>query len=549
MKNELRKQTGVLRRRTLDMVAVIAVCASLSMNRGVAAQERTVSHPRDVASSSSPFVPPPGSSEQRLLAFISDLHFGLGRQANGGWSPKEDFRWTSALGGFLDDLGRRSTDKVDLVIVGDFLELWQPPADIGCNGVIADTGCTIPEMLRIVETVVAAHADDFARLREFSKRGENRIYIIPGNHDSALLLSAVWKPVGVALDVGGGRINRVTTGVWKSPDGKVVAEHGHQIGSDVNRYPDWPTITYESRESTYLVRPWGERFVQRVFNSQEDEYEIIDNIAPETVGVKYRIADRGYLKSSGDFARFIAFNLFETSFAQKMKALGGDSKAGGTDREQWNVDVAREEIGYKLFLQALGSDDPLHAEIEGNDASSQALRSELTALARDKTRLSDDDVRALCDQLALRDSPLRCSVGAAGAVREAMLMPRQHVMRDHVSEHLHADERIRVFVYGHTHAFEIGWPLMIDKVKEVMVHNTGAFQRTIDEDGFLARVRDKHLLASEALRTLKLEDLPPCYSTVLVTYRSGVPEAKTWRWHMPENGTGSLVEPGDERCN
>jgi hypothetical protein len=121
-------------------------------------------------------------------------------------------------------------------------------------------------------------------------------------------------------------------------------------------------------------------------------------------------------------------------------------------------------------------------------------------------------------------------------------------MQDHVAGHLHTDERIRVFVYGHTHALEVGWPVTIEQGKEVMVHNTGAFQRTIDEDGFLARVREKRLPASEALRAVKLEDLPPCYSAVLVHYQSGIPESKTWRWHMPENGTGNLVEPGDERC-
>ncbi|MCS3932078.1 UDP-2,3-diacylglucosamine pyrophosphatase LpxH [Bradyrhizobium elkanii] len=548
MKNELGAQISSFRRKALAMVAVIAVCASLSGGESASAQERTMPNPGADASTT-PFAQPPGSPQQRFLAFISDLHFGLGRQANGGWSPEEDFRWSSALAGFLEELGRRSANQVDLVIVGDFLELWQPPAGIACDGNNADTGCTIPEMVRIVETVVAAHANDFARLREFSKRGENRIHIIPGNHDSALLLSAVWKPVGVALDVGSGRINRVTTGVWKSPDGKVVAEHGHQIGSDVNRYPDWPAITYESGGSTFLVRPWGERFVQRVFNSQEGEYEIIDNIAPETVGVKYRIADRGYLKSTGDFARFIAFNLFETSFAQKMEALGGDSNTASNDRERWNLGIAREEIGFKLFLEALGAGDPLRAEITGNDTSSQALRNELSALARDKTRLSDDDVRALCDQLTLRDSSQKCSVGAAGAVREAQLVPRRHVMRDHVAGHLHTDERIRIFVYGHTHALEVGWPVTIEQGKEVMVHNTGAFQRTIDENGFLVRVREKRLPASEALRAVKLEDLPPCYSAVFVVYQSGIPASKTWRWHMPENGIGSLVEPGDERCN
>jgi hypothetical protein len=109
----------------------------------------------------------------------------------------------------------------------------------------------------------------------------------------------------------------VTRGFWMSPDGRIVAEHGHQVGNDVNRYDRWPVITRDQRGTTYLERPWGERFVQQMFNSQEEEYEIIDNIAPETVGVKYRIADRGYVRTAADVARFIAFNLFETSLPQK----------------------------------------------------------------------------------------------------------------------------------------------------------------------------------------------------------------------------------------
>src|SRR5262249_50689760 len=73
------------------------------------------------------FVAPPVSAEPRMIVFISDLHFGLGRRSDGSWSPKEDFRWPGALKGFLDEMGRRGNDRVDLVIVGDFLELWQPP--------------------------------------------------------------------------------------------------------------------------------------------------------------------------------------------------------------------------------------------------------------------------------------------------------------------------------------------------------------------------------------------------------------------------------------
>jgi hypothetical protein len=117
-----------------------------------------------------------------------------------------------------------------------------------------------------------------------------------------------------------------------------------------------------------------------------------------------------------------------------------------------------------------------------------------------------------------------------------------------VAEHLHADERIRVFIYGHTHELETGWALNVEGGAEVRVHNTGAFQRTIHEEEFIDRMKAKNVKPSEALRAIKLEDLPPCYSALLVTYESGAPKSKTWRWHMPEDGTGTLVEPDSPLC-
>jgi hypothetical protein len=43
----------------------------------------------------------------------------------------------------------------------------------------------------------------------------------------------------------------------------------------------------------------------------------------------------------------------------------------------------------------------------------------------------------------------------------------------------------------------------------VIVHNTGAFQRTVDEAGFLARLKANNFSPNEALLKIKLEDLPP----------------------------------------
>ena len=133
---------------------------------------------------------------------------------------------------------------------------------------------------------------------------------------------------------------------------------------------------------------------------------------------------------------------------------------------------------------------------------------------------------------------------------ESTLVPRRWVVGAHVESYLSDDQPLLFFVYGHTHEFEEGWSLKVTSGSEVTVHNTGAFQRTINEKGFLDLVAQKNLAPSEALRKIKLEDLPPCYSAVLVTYSpSGIPESKTWRWHQEEGGPGVLVEPGDSRCN
>jgi hypothetical protein len=147
-------------------------------------------------------------------------------------------------------------------------------------------------------------------------------------------------------------------------------------------------------------------------------------------------------------------------------------------------------------------------------------------------------------------APQTCAVATAGAFIEAQLVPRRHVVGAHVEGHLRSDGRLRIFVYGHTHDFESGWSLKVAGGSQVTVHNTGAFQRTVDEKGFLTRVARKNLAPNEALSQIKLEDLPPCYSAVLVTYSSsGIPASKKWRWHQQEGGPGTLVEPGDDRCD
>jgi UDP-2,3-diacylglucosamine pyrophosphatase LpxH len=488
-----------------------------------------------------PFQVPAASP--RYTAFISDLHFGVGKDAAGAWDPTEDFRWPKALEGFLNAVSAEGQQRVDLVIVGDFLELWQPPAEITCNGTGADLGCSVDEMASLVQKVVTEHSADLDILRNFAERGDNRLHIVVGNHDSTLRYEPVWNSLGTALNAGSGRINLLTDGIWVSSDGRMVAEHGHQIGQDVNKYETWPSISRRVDGKDYIVRPWGELFVQRLFNSQEKTYSIIDNLSPETAGARYRAADRGLWGSAADIAKMLAFNLLETSLTQKSVLLG-KPPAG---KIVWDISVARG-MGAMLFLYALPPDDPLKGQLKPDDADAAAIKAELTALANDKERLPDEEVRQLCDMIAVYAPDHICWNRQLGSLAQHFLSSKDKVMAKHLRTRLATFKSMRVFVYAHTHQYEKPWPVNLEGSVTISVANTGAFQRLIDEKGFLKRLNGR--TPQEALRTMKLNELPPCYTAVTVAAAtSGIPVPKSRSWYMPEEGSGVLTSPDDPRCH
>ena len=61
---------------------------------------------------------------------------------------------------------------------------------------------------------------------------------------------------------------------------------GIKLAVTQNRFSDWPQVTAPGEDgNVYLIRPWGELFVQRMFNNEEKSYPIIDNLVPESTGV------------------------------------------------------------------------------------------------------------------------------------------------------------------------------------------------------------------------------------------------------------------------
>lgn len=180
------------------------------------------------------------------------------------------------------------------------------------------------------------------------------------------------------------------------------------------------------------------------------------------------------------------------------------------------------------------------------------MQAALNALATDKDQLRDANVELLCNQIAIRNpKAAQCVQGSLNAAVEKLLVPRKRLMQEHLRTRLAQPEMkgVRVFIYGHTHLYESGWPVALNSFVEITVLNTGAFQRVVDEEGFLARVGKKPgRTPAEALRTFRPEELAPCYGAVLVPYPGGSPKPLTVRWYAEEGAPGQFVSTNDPRC-
>lgn len=472
---------------------------------------------------------------KRTLVFISDTHMGIGKNADGQWQPSEDFRWGHALNGFLGYVETKYTTPVDLLILGDVLELWQPFPGMGCTTPIAETSCTVAETAALATYVAKAHEADLRRIGDFSRKGDNRVYLVSGNHDAALNIDEVWNKVQPSFGPDA-RVQLVKSGVWVSPRGLTVAEHGHQIGKDVNKFDQWPKVNSD-KYPDHIARPWGQLFVQKIFNEVEDVYPLIDNISPESAGAKYRIVDQGVAATAKDLGRFVLFNLFETSRSQLAKVLSLDENSP----PDWNVALGRA-AGHRLVVASLSEGDDFAALIVSDSDAGGSLRDALDDQVRN---LPEEGVKQLCDMAAmLKKYP--CIADLASNTMESLLRSERQIVTPHLKMRQETHRKIVNFIYGHTHEYQVPWKAILDG-NSVTVANTGAFQRVIDEKGFDIRRKDKELSYSNALRGITLDDLPACYTFVVIE-DEGKP-SKLWRWYQPEGAArGTRESVASAKC-
>ena len=463
----------------------------------------------------------------RSIVVISDLHMGPGRDSAGAWHAVEDFRWRDEFIRFLDAVSADGAN-VDLVINGDLFELLQSP-EVPCAGANGVVGCTDNEALQRLFIVTKVHAAELAAVGKFASAGANRVYIVPGDHDAALLIPRVWQRALTAFGASPDRVMLVSSGSWRSADGRVHVEHGHQLPLSADRFLHWPSPVIRDGGRTHVERPWGEYALLPFYDRVEARYPIVDNIAEEGVGAKFVVA--ALAEPPGNAADLLRLLLTKATWQQfRMDLDDGEVQA-----PEWDLTKIRADLA--AFVSAsLTADDPFAATAKTLTSSS---------LADIGTALTDQQIVAVCDyRAAIRRARRRMErvltqlpgVGppiaecprvadTVGPAFEFYWRSRDRQVRDHIGD----PKGLDAIVFGHTHLLDR--PYRPFGGNGPVVVTSGAWQRTIHPNDI------KQIDAP-------LESLPACYSFVQIGATTGTrtPQLRAWRlneqqqWGMTNGG-------------
>jgi hypothetical protein len=475
------------------------------------------------------------ASSNRLIVLISDTHFGVGRDADGKWDPMEDARWAPEFTAFLNEIGRQGNGATDLVLNGDTFELWQ---SLKMDCIYPDAahqdqnlGCTEQDALGRLTRVLSEHVAELRALGDFAAAGDNRLIIVPGNHDVALLFPALAKAVLAAIPAPQGRVQLLNQGFWLSPDKAIYAEHGHQIGEELNRFDGWPKPFITRNGQVYLQRPWGEQMVQKFYNDYERKYPVIDNFTEDSAGLGYAFAAEGRAASFQGGSRFFRMALFQVSMRQFARSLGGEK-----GQRKWDVAAARNKGG-QFLLESVPEDSPERA------------LAEQTLPGSDLGDMTDDEIRDICDlraQMAADGKKVNtCNAASAGAAAQGKFLSPKTVMAKHLDETYKrlreagmVSQPFEIFVYSHTHFANAGFQPLDGSGRSwnPWVVNTGAWQRVASKEQFDKIVAAKNVSVQDALKKIQLEDLPACYDAVVVTPYSDKPDFKLMGWRRAPDG-------------
>jgi len=512
-----------------------AVQSTLFKNSPLTVQGNTVSHNESTDSAS--------YSQSRFLVFISDLHMGVGKDQSGKWHQYEDFRWKHEFDLFLREINRLGKGETDLILGGDTFELWQS-VDDDCHYGSKNLGCTESDALNRIKRVIDFHGPELRALGKFANYGNNRLFLLPGNHDASIIFPNMSRVVLDAIQSAKGRAAILGEGYWLSADQRVYVEHGHQIGKEVNRFENWPAPFVEESGRRHLQRPWGEQFVQNYYNRFEKKYRIIDNMSSELAGIRYGLAAEGPAGLAEGVQDFLKFLLLQESWDQFEGFLGGKGKP-----PIWDIERIRREKGDLFLIESMPEDDPFRA------AAAEALKENRLSIMLDA--FSDEEIMDICDKRdALRkgaknmmECPRQQSSLGAGTdlLRSKGTTFAKHLENTHrlLVSAGKTQRRFDVFLFGHTHRVDGFYPLKGNW--NPLVKNMGAWQRVVTPKQLGEIKRAENLSDDMVLEALEPEQLPPCYSAIIIqpyTHKQG-PDPRLSYWQETREGKWEF----SDKCN
>lgn len=272
------------------------------------------------------------------LLVISDLHMGSG--------PVDDFE-PQIEKHFIEFLNESSNtgDGTELVINGDFLDFIQAPPYTG-RQLRSQSKEGIPlcftedQSLKKLEAIYHAHRASFSAISAFiARRVENRLVILPGNHDADFY----WPNVQLRFrdlicgdnEAAKQRLVFWLERVYRPPTfPNIWIEHGHQY-DPINNFvidnkPCWGAdnvpIRADRKGVKRLYECIGTRFTIQFINELDLKYPYVDNIKPfsrflQLFGASALIPGFGPLKAAVAVTSMTAF-LAKTITTRPKDVLG-----------------------------------------------------------------------------------------------------------------------------------------------------------------------------------------------------------------------------------
>lgn len=193
---------------------------------------------------------------------ISDLHLGAGDRL-------DDFAADAELAGLLR-FYTSDSEPTELILAGDTFEFLQV-----CLPDVPDLEWSPRAAARRLETILRAHDEPAAALRDFLARRENQVTVIIGNHDFELHYASakqmLRRTLGLAPDD-----PRLRFGVSYEGDG-IFLVHG-------NQFDRWNRFVHFNGICEPFEVVFGTRLIREAINLLEDEpvdvATLIDNIKP-----------------------------------------------------------------------------------------------------------------------------------------------------------------------------------------------------------------------------------------------------------------------------